>query len=77
VDLVDLAHDRDLWRILLNIIFYNCGLHRMRGISSLPEQLLASQEGCDSTELVNWFLPCSEACNTLTNGHNVFIMLIL
>jgi hypothetical protein len=49
IDLIDLAQDRDTWRVLVYavIIF---AFHKTRGISSLPENRLASQEGLCSLD---------------------------
>ena len=44
MDWIDLAQDRDRWRVLLNAIMGTFGFHKMRGISRLVEKLLASQE---------------------------------
>jgi hypothetical protein len=51
MDWIVLAQDRDSWRVLLNAarIF---GFRKMRGISRLGEDLLASQEGFCSMELL-------------------------
>ena len=48
---IDVAHDTDRWRVLLNGV--------MRGISWLAENLLAGQEGLFSMELVRELLAAS------------------
>ena len=45
---IDLAHDRDKWRSLVNTVIV---FHRNWEISLLPEKLLSSQKG--SMELVS------------------------
>jgi hypothetical protein len=49
MDWIDLAQDRDRWRILANAVI-NIPYHKKRGISW---NMLASQEGLCSVELVS------------------------
>ena len=51
LDWTDLAEDRDRWQAPLNAEM-NLWVDKMRGISWLAEDLLASQEGICSTDLV-------------------------
>jgi len=44
VDWVYLSQDRDRWRELVNAVM-NLRFHKMRGISSLAQDLSAPQEG--------------------------------
>jgi hypothetical protein len=44
MDWIDLAQDRDKWRALVYAAL-NLRVHKMRGISGLAANLLASQEG--------------------------------
>jgi len=44
MDWIELAVDRDRWRALVDAVM-KLGLDKMRGISWLAENLLASQEG--------------------------------
>jgi hypothetical protein len=46
---IDMAQDRDRWRAVVNAF----GFHKMRGISWLAEDLLASQEGLCFMKLVS------------------------
>jgi hypothetical protein len=48
---IDMAKDTDRWRALVNAVM-NIGFHKMRGISCVAEDLLASQEGLCSMESV-------------------------
>jgi hypothetical protein len=50
---IDMAQDRDRWRDLLNAAM-NFGVHKMRGIFRIVEDLLASHEGLCSMELVSY-----------------------
>jgi hypothetical protein len=50
MDWIDLAHDRDRWRAVVNVVM-NLGVHKMRGVSWLAEDLLASEQGLCSLEL--------------------------
>jgi hypothetical protein len=43
-DRIDLPQDRDRWRELLNVV-WTFGFHKIRGISWLGEETLASQVG--------------------------------
>ena len=43
VDWIDLAHDRDKWRAVVNTVMN--GFRKIRGISWLAEELLAFQVG--------------------------------
>jgi hypothetical protein len=51
MDWIDLAQDRDRWRAVVNA-WWTFGLHNMQGISWVAEDLLGSQEGLCSMELV-------------------------
>jgi hypothetical protein len=51
-DSIQLPQDRDQWKALV-ITALNLGFHKTLEISSLAEQLLNSQEGLCSVELVN------------------------
>jgi len=44
MDWIDLTEERDRWRALVYAVM-NLRVHKMRGISSLTENRLASQEG--------------------------------
>jgi hypothetical protein len=48
-DWLDLSWDRERWWALVKAVIL--GFHRKQGISRLPEDLLASQEGLHSMEL--------------------------
>jgi len=50
MDGIDLAQDRDRWQVFLNVIIF--GLHKIQEISWIDNDLLASQEGLCSMELV-------------------------
>jgi hypothetical protein len=52
LDWSGLAQDKDRWRALVNVVL-TFGFRKMRGISSIAENRLASQEGLCSKELVN------------------------
>jgi hypothetical protein len=58
MDWIDLARVTDRWRALVNAII-TFGFHKMRKISWLPENQLASQEGLCCMEMVmskmSWF----------------------
>jgi hypothetical protein len=51
MDWIDLAQDRDKWLALLNEVM-NIRVHKMRGICWLVDDLLTSQEGLCSVQLV-------------------------
>ena len=53
MDGIDLAQCRDRRLALVNKVI-NISFHNMRGISSLAEDLFASQEGFCSMELVSY-----------------------
>jgi hypothetical protein len=53
MDWIDKAQDRERWRALVNEVM-NFGFHKTRGISWLTDDLLASQEGLCSMELVSY-----------------------
>jgi hypothetical protein len=53
MDWTDLAQDRDRWQVLVNAVM-NLQVHKMLRIFGLAEDLLASQEGLCSMELVGW-----------------------
>ena len=58
MDWVGLAQGRDRWRALVNVVM-NLPDPQMWRISSLVEDLLASQQGLCSmgvSQLVNWFV---------------------
>jgi hypothetical protein len=52
MDWTDLAQERNRWRADENVVYKTLIFHKMRGISSLPEQLLAFQEGASFMVLV-------------------------
>jgi hypothetical protein len=70
VDWPHLAQDRDKCQSLVNMVM-NFGFHKIRNISSLTEQLLASQEELCSMERVRiiptWIL---EEINEWTSGEH-------
>jgi hypothetical protein len=49
MDWIDLVQERDRWRVLVNAVM-NLRNPKMRGISGLAENRLASQEGLCSME---------------------------
>jgi hypothetical protein len=52
MDWIDMAQDSDRWRALVNAVTI-LRFHKMLGISWLAEDLLTSQEGLYSIELVS------------------------
>jgi hypothetical protein len=50
MDRIDLAQDRDRWQVFLNVITF--GLHEIQEISRIADDILASQEGLCSMELI-------------------------
>jgi hypothetical protein len=51
VDWIHAAQDKDRWRPIVNTVM-NLGVLKIQGISWLAKELLASQEGLNSTDLV-------------------------
>jgi len=54
MDWVDLSQSRDRWRTLVHLVM-DLGFHKMREISRIAKNCLASQKGLRSLELVIWF----------------------
>jgi hypothetical protein len=51
MDWVHLAQDRDKWQAVVNTVM-NLWIHKMWGISWLAWELIASEEGPSSVELI-------------------------
>jgi hypothetical protein len=62
MDWIDMAEDRDRWRAVVSAVM-NFQFYKMQGTSRLAEDLLASQEGLSSMELVNWLVCWSVSCS--------------
>ena len=72
MDCCSVARDRDRWRALVNSI-NNRRFPLMRGISWLAGDLIASQEGHCSVELVNQYC-CYYPCHDSSHWYIYFIM---
>lgn len=51
MDYIDLAHDTDMWRVVMNSVM-NLGSHKIRGIYWVVHEPLAFQKGLCSLKLV-------------------------
>jgi hypothetical protein len=51
IDWIDLSHNWDQWRALLNMVM-NLRAHKLLGSSSVAAELAASEEGLSSMKLV-------------------------
>jgi hypothetical protein len=55
MDWIDLAQERDRWQASVTTVM-TFGFHNIWGMSWLAEDLLASEEGICSLELVSWLV---------------------